>query len=96
MTVILLNTVFSLAFSRAYSIPISELLGVPYSVLPRHIPSTLHSGDSSAVGNGTEVGQNCCHYLSRGESEVALMVDAFHATYTSAYRSGPDSGQPFL
>ncbi len=86
MTVLLLNVVFSLAFSRAFSIPLSELLCIPESFLPSHTPS-LGSNGSSVMGNGTRSEETCCHSLSEGESEVALLVDAFQATYNSAYRS---------
>ena len=83
MTALLLNTVFSLALSRAYSIPLSVLLGIPDSCAPSHNPS-LGSND---VKNGTEGDGSCCHILSEGEEQVALMVDAFQATYSAAYRS---------
>ena len=86
MTAILLNVVFSLALSRAYSIPLSQLLGIPDSHLPGRIPSP-HSTGSDVTRNGTETDGSSCHMLSQGESEAALIVDAFQATYTSAYRS---------
>lgn len=86
MTAILLNVVFSLAISRSYSIPLSQLLGTPDLYLPSHIPSPS-SSDSDVTQNGTETEGNSCHLLSQGEREVALIVDAFQATYTSAYRS---------
>ena len=83
MTAILLNTIFSLALSRAYSIPLSTLLGVPELCAPSHNPVP----GSNDMKNGMEDGGSCCHILTEGEEQAALVLDAFQATYSAAYRS---------
>lgn len=100
MTAVLLDIVFSLALARAFLIPLSKLLSVPHSILPSqcndsHVP-VLGSNNPLAGtgmklqggGSGVEGSSNCsCQKLSKGQSEVAFMVDAFMATYSAAYRS---------
>ena len=99
MTVLLLNIVFSLALSRAFSIPLSEFLGLPATFLPQSLVPNFSSngtGDSqTGVGKGSNDDNNKAewtHYaLDEGEREVAAMVDAFGMTYSSAYRSVYDA-----
>ena len=91
MTAILLDVVFTLAVARAYSIPLSELLGTACDSSPIPIPS---AGETQ-VGNGTplrdgegetEGGRHLG--LTVGEREAAALLDVFNLTYTSAYRCG--------
>lgn len=86
MTAILLNIIFTLALSRAYSIPLAKLLHDP-SPCERgegHIPDLGSNDDLGMKLHGSE--ESSCHKLSQGEAEVAILVDAFNATYNSAYR----------
>ncbi len=83
MTTILLDTVFSLALSRGFSISLSNLLG-PH----------LDTGTVPDIGSRTsQVGvvedkeeDGACHELDEGEREVGMLIDAFSATYNAAYR----------
>ena len=98
MTAILLDIVFTLALSRAFDLPLSSLL----LSLPPHSPTsskqsrhTLAPSSNAVGGTGIETQRNgtehlndkgCCHMLEEGEKDVALLVDAFSATYNAAYR----------
>ena len=88
MTAILLNIVFMLALSRAYSIPLAKLLHDPSLCEEGHVPD-LGSNDEGLgmkLQDSRSTDESTCHKLSKGEGEVATLVDAFNATYNSAYR----------
>ena len=88
MTAIILDTIFLLAFSRAFSVPLTGLLNIPASLVPSDskvpIPDLGSNGRDSHVGVG---GDKTVHILERGESEVGMVIDAFSSTYNAAYRS---------
>ena len=99
MTALLLDVIFSLAISRAFSIPLSKFLDIPPSFLPSECSSNLipvlgsnqnsveqNGKEIATLENGKEMRTSELHELSQGQHQVALCVDAFSATYNSAYR----------
>ena len=100
MTAIILNTVFLLAFSRVFSVPLWKLLGssslpVPHanslnSTPPATTMKCNNTGETSdhlgANNHVHEDGHGTAHVLSAGQSAAATVLDAFSANYIAAYR----------
>lgn len=86
MTAIILDAIFLLAFSRAFSVSLTRFLNIPASLVDckDSIPDFGSSDGDSHMGVG---GNTMTHALERGEREVAVIIDAFSATYNAAYRS---------
>ena len=90
MTAILLDTVFTLAISRAFSLPLSALLHpVQDSLCNGNVPAAGRVPVLiSSAGESTDgVSEKSCHMMNRGQGDVARLVDAFSDTYRAAYRS---------
>lgn len=99
MTTILLDIVFTLALARAFSISIPELLNAPCRNGPSPVFGSADVGESQ-IGNGTvlqgsgaRAEDGACLGLSRGEYEVAMLVDTFNMTYNAAYRCRYNTGR---
>ena len=94
MTAILLDIIFMTALSRAFNVSIHKLLSStrqeegPNNTLLLQEPSTTTNDETIAVhsSNGSSSDKSVSS-LSRGQLEVATIVDAFAATYNAAYRS---------
>ena len=102
MTAILLNVIFTAAFSQAFEIPLEQLLtpsGAVSSVTTTNCTasktgescSTSESDESSSnlkVCNGSREAtySHASHVLPTGQCMVASLIDAFAANYHAAYR----------
>ena len=92
MTAIVLDTVFLLSLSRAYSVPLETLLGKPSPLMPP--PSPSHDAKlcdvlpiaTTCCGNSNGGPDVSTHMLGRGQREAASVLDVFHSCFISAYR----------
>jgi len=90
MTAVILNTVFLLALSRAYSVPLETLLGkssplMPPPLLPRDAGASCELLPI-ATCDGSGGPDMSMHMLGTGQSEAAAVLDAFNSCFISAYR----------
>ena len=97
ITEILLDTIFTMAFCRAFDIPLKQFIGGSSS--PAHsIPSSspTHTARSNAVvgsqeGSETEGHSKAAvpvfeHSLCDDHTTVASIIDTFASVYNAAYR----------
>ena len=98
MTAILLDIIFITALSRACAISLDKLLSPTQgarldNTLPLEPdikngePTPLPRSNPCAVNDSGLSPDRMVSSLSRGQLEVATIVDAFAATYNAAYRS---------
>ena len=89
MTTVILNAVFLLAFSRAFSVPLSQLLGILTPLMLSDFEaSILNLSSFKGVAQEGVGASNKTHKLEpAGVREVAAIIDTFNAAYAAAYRS---------
>ena len=91
MTAILLDIIFITAFSRAFSVSIHKLLSSAKQ--EDGLENTLSQepnitdGETVAVHSSHSSPDKSVSSLPQSQLEVAMIVDAFAATYNAAYRS---------
>ncbi len=80
MTALLLETVIIAAMARAFALPLSRLITGASPSTPGASPSTPGASPSTPSPSTPE-----CQ-LTKGQSQIATLVDIFAATYRAAYR----------
>ena len=101
MTAILLEIIFTVAISRAFSLPLHDVITGDSPISPLQLSPSVHqipNGSKEAVGKNESETNSCdsrsddgcdgvvCS-LSCGQSQIVTLVDAFASTYHAAYRS---------
>jgi hypothetical protein len=85
MTAILLDIIFMTALSRAFSVPIHNLLSSAEQDKKSN-DTLLHEPNVANPSNGSSSDKTVSS-LPQSQLEIATLVDAFVATYNAAYRS---------
>lgn len=93
MTAILLDIIFITALSRAFSVSIDKLTSPAQQEdglenIPSQEPNVTNGETVAAIlSSGGVSPDKTIHSLSKSQLEVAMLVNAFAATYNAAYRS---------
>lgn len=91
MTGILLEIIFTVAISRAFSLPLHDVITGGSPISPPQLSPSIHQMPSGCEGGAVRLGHDSTlpnkYSLSCGQSQIATFVDAFMSTHCAAYRS---------